>query len=133
MVFKTRFAAFLKSEHALLAFVVFAASCLIMINYFTIKTLSAVRAYSDGESRYSKGQKDAARNLIMFVNTHDTHYWKAFEEELNVPIGDSIARVGLLNDAPESVIKNGFLAGRNHPDDLDDLIWVFRNFKNIAF
>ena len=133
MVFKTRFAAFLKSEHALLAVVVIAASCMIMINYFTIKTLSAVRAYSEGESRYSKGQKDAARNLIMYVNTREPQYWKAFEEELNVPIGDSIARVGLLNGASESVIKNGFLAGRNHPDDLDDLIWVFRNFKNIAF
>jgi signal transduction histidine kinase len=130
---KTKLTAFFKSEHALLAVVVIAASCMIMINYFTIKTLSAVRAYSDGESRYSKGQKDAARNLIMFVNTREQQYWKGFEEELNVPIGDSIARVGLLTGAPDSVIKNGFLAGRNHPDDLDDLIWVFRNFKEIAF
>lgn len=133
MALKTRLTAFFKSEQALLAVVVIAASCMVVINYFTIKTLSAVRAYSDGESRYSKGQKDAARNLIMFVNTRDEQYWKGFEEELRVPIGDSVARVGLLNDAPETEIKAGFLAGRNHPDDLDDLIWVFRNFKNIAF
>src|SRR5690349_24536722 len=103
MVFKTRFAAFLKSEHALLAVVIIAATCMIMINYFTIKTLSAVRAYSDGESRYSKGQKDAARNLILFVNSGDEQYFRNFEEELRVPIGDSIARVGLLTGAPESV------------------------------
>src|SRR5688500_10433746 len=110
---KPRLTAFFKSEHALMAVVVIAASCMIMINYFTIKTLSAVRADSDGESRYSKGQKDAARKLIMFVNTREPQYWKGFEEELNVPIGDSIARVGLLTGAPDSVIKNGFLAGRN--------------------
>ncbi len=133
MAFKSRFKAFFNSEHALLAVVVIAATCMIMINYFTIKTLSAVRAYSDGESRYSKGQKDAARNLILFVNTGDEQYFKNFEEELSVPIGDSTARVGLLTGASESLIKDGFLAGRNHPDDLDDLIWLFRNFKDIAF
>jgi signal transduction histidine kinase len=133
MIFKTRLTPSFKSEHALLAVVIFAASCMILINYFTIKTLSAVRAYSDGESRYSKGQKDAARNLIMFVNTQEPHYWSAFQEELAVPIGDSIARVGLQHHAPDSIIRNGFLAGRNHPDDIDDLIWVFRNFQNIAF
>lgn len=133
MASKSHFKAFFNSELALLAVVVIAATCMITINYITIKTLSGVRAYSDGESRYSKGQKDAARNLILFVHTGEQQYFRNFEEELSVPIGDSIARVGLLTGAPETVIKNGFLAGRNHPDDLDDLIWVFRNFKDIAF
>ncbi|MEZ0131503.1 two-component sensor histidine kinase, partial [Flavobacterium sp. LBUM151] len=36
---------------------------LICINFFTIKTLSATRAYVNGESHYSKGQKDASRHL----------------------------------------------------------------------
>jgi signal transduction histidine kinase len=31
------------------------------------------------------------------------------------------------------VIRNGFLAGRNKEEDLDDVIWLFRNFKNISF
>lgn len=110
-----------------------AASFMILINYFTIKTLSTARAYSDGESRYSKGQKDAARNLIMFVNTEEEHYWNSYIEEINVPVGDSIARVGMLNGAAESIIRNGLLAGRNHPDDIDDLIWMFRNFQKISF
>ena len=132
MIFKKRLATS-KSEYALLAVVILAASSMIVINYFTIRTLSAVRAYSDGESRYSKGQKDAARNLIMFVNTGENHYWDSFREELNVPIGDSLARVGMLQNQPDSVAANGFLAGRNHPDDIDDLIWLFKNFKDIAF
>jgi signal transduction histidine kinase len=122
-----------KSEYALLAVVILAASSMIIINFFTIRTLSAVRAYSDGESRYSKGQKDAARNLIMFVNTGEIKYWDSFQEELSVPIGDSLARVGLLQHQPDSVIRKGFLAGRNHPDDIDDLIWLFRNFKDVSF
>jgi signal transduction histidine kinase len=133
MVFVKRLAAALKNESALMAVVILAASCMILINNFTIKTLSAARAYSNGESRYSKGQKDAARNLIMFVNTGEELYWNSYLEEISVPLGDSIARVGLINDADESIIRNGFLAGRNHPDDIDDLSWMFRNFQNISF
>lgn len=133
MVFITRLAVLLKSEFALVAVVIIAASCMILINYFTIRTLSTARAYSDGESRYSKGQKDAARNLIMFVNTEEDKYWNSYLEEISVPIGDSIARVGLMHGAIESKIRNGFLAGRNHPDDVDDMIWMFRNFQNVSF
>lgn len=132
MIFKTRLSTS-RSEYALLAAVILAALSMVLINFYTIRTLSAVRAYSDGESRYSKGQKDAARNLIMFVNTGDTDYWEFFQIELSVPIGDSLARVGLLTDQPDSIARNGFLAGRNHPDDIDDLIWLFRNGKDIAF
>lgn len=133
MLFKKRLAILLKSESALLAVVIAAASCMILINYFTIKTLSTTRAYSNGESRYSKGQKDAARNLIMFVNTEEEQYWNSYLEEISVPLGDSMARVGITNGADESIIRKGFLAGRNHPDDIDDLIWMFRNFQKISF
>ncbi len=117
----------------MVAVVIIAASCMILINYFTIKTLSTARAYSGGESRYSKGQKDAARNLIMFVNTEEQQYWNSYLEEISVPLGDSIARTGLTHGADESAIRNGFLAGRNHPEDIDDMIWMFRNFQNISF
>jgi signal transduction histidine kinase len=133
MVVKKRFAALQKSEIILLAVVVLAAASIILINYFTIKTLSAARAYVNGESRYSKGQKDAARYLIMFVHTEEPDYWNLYQEELSVPIGDSVARAALTANGPEDIIRQGFLAGRNHADDLDDMIWLFRNFKNVSF
>ena len=109
------------------------SALLILINYFTIKTLSAVRAYTSGESHYSKGQKDAARNLIHFIETSDEKFWKEFQEDIAVPLGDSIARAGLMAHSNEELIRQGLMQGLNHPDDLSNLIWLFRNFREISF
>jgi signal transduction histidine kinase len=106
---------------------------LIVINFYTIKILSASRAYVNGESHYSKAQKDAVRHIIIYIYTQDQREWELYNEELKVPQGDGIARVALLNYDDEAVIRKGFLAGRNKEEDLDDVIWLFRNFKSISF
>ncbi|AYB29745.1 sensor histidine kinase [Chryseolinea soli] len=113
--------------------VILVSAFLILIDYFTIRTTSAVRAYINGESRYSKGQKDGAKHLIMYISSEDPKYWEFFLKELKVPLGDSTARIGLVNHSEEAVIKNGFLLGENHVDDLDNMIWLFRNFKDVSF
>lgn len=117
----------------LLLLIIGSSSILIIINHLTIKTLSAVRGYTHGESQYSKGQKDAARHLVMFMHTKDTAYWQQFKTEIQVSIGDSLARVAMLNDSSDVVIKKGLLTGRNHPDDHNNMIWLFKNFKDISF
>jgi signal transduction histidine kinase len=116
-----------------LIIVILSCSSLIVINYLTIKILSASRAYVNGESHYSKGQKDATRHLITYLFTKDPIQWKLFNEELTVPKGDKIARIGLTNDDTTETIKNGFRAGRNNDKDLDDLIWLFRYFHSVPF
>ncbi|KQO33934.1 histidine kinase [Flavobacterium sp. Leaf82] len=111
------------------------ASCalLICINFFTIKILSANRAYVNGESHYSKGQKDASRHLITYLYTKDPNQWKQYLEELKVPQGDGIARKTLLKAGDNKIAREGFLIGRNHRDDLDDLVWLFVNFQQVSF
>lgn len=116
-----------------LLIVILSCTLLIFINYFTIKILSASRAYVNGESYYSKGQKDAGRHLITYLYTQDINQWKSFQEELSVPQGDGAARIALLNNSNDEVIKNGFRAGRNNEKDLNDLIWLFKNFKSVPF
>jgi signal transduction histidine kinase len=116
-----------------LIIVILSCSSLIVINYLTIKILSASRAYVNGESHYSKGQKDATRHLITYLFTKEAIQWKLFNEELSVPKGDKIARIGLTNNASTESIKNGFRAGRNNEKDLDDLIWLFRYFHSVPF
>ncbi|MES2410595.1 MAG: HAMP domain-containing sensor histidine kinase [Bacteroidota bacterium] len=117
----------------LLSVIILSCTFLIFINYFTIKILSSTRAYVNGESHYSKGQKDAVRHLITYLYTEDRNHWKLFKEELSVPEGDGAARNGLITNSEIETIKNGLRAGRNHEDDLDDMIWLFQNFGTISF
>lgn len=113
--------------------VIISCSLLIVINYLTIKILSASRAYVNGESHYSKGQKDATRHLITYLFTKDPIQWKLFNKELSVPKGDKTARIGLMNNSAIETIKNGFRAGRNDEKDLDDIIWLFKYFHSVPF
>ena len=117
----------------LILIVFISCALLICINFFTIKILSANRAYVNGESHYSKGQKDASRHLITYLFTKNPTQWKLYLEELKVPQGDGIARITLLKAGDNKVAREGFLIGRNKEDDLDDIIWLFENFKNVSF
>lgn len=134
-MFKYKIFKKIRSSNVFMLLIIVFLSCalLIFFNFFTIKILSANRAYVNGESLYSKGQKDGARHLITYIYTQDKAQWELFKKELKVPQGDGSARIALLNHADDTVIKNGFRAGRNKEEDLDDLIWLFRNFKNVPF
>ncbi len=116
-----------------LIIIIISCSSLIIVNYLTIKILSASRAYVNGESHYSKGQKDATRYLISYLFTKDPTQWKLFHEELSVPIGDKNARIGLINNRDVEIIKDGFRAGRNDERDIDDQIWLFKYFHSVSF
>jgi len=125
----------LMAKYRSISFGIIVAISVLMIaaNYFTIRITSAVRAYINGESRYSKGQTDATVQLILFLDSRDTVHWKSFLTEIEIPIGDSIARVTLENSGSLEVIKRGFIQGENHPDDLDDMIWLFQKFRKVPF
>lgn len=122
-----------KKRFLLLLFVLIAAILLIATNLFTVKVLSAVRAYINGEAEYSRGQKDACLYLFRYVQTGDTAVWQSFKQAIQIPVSDNIARAGLIKNASNEVITNSFLMGRNHPDDVDEMIWLFRNFRSVSF
>lgn len=125
----------LRLDNVFIPLLVVALSCTLLIasNYLTIKILSASRAYINGESHYSKGQKDATRHLTTYLLTSDSNEWQSFQRELSVPKGDKIARLGLINNAPIETIEAGLRAGRNNSEDFDDLIWLFKNFRSVSF
>ena len=124
-----------KKHNIIILYVILFLSCttLIVVNYITIRILSASRAYVNGESSYSKGQNKASRHLITYLYTEDEEHWKLFKEELKIPMGDRLARETLMQNGNDSIAKIGFRAGRNKEEDLDDLIWVFKNFNSVPF
>jgi len=117
----------------LILIIFISCALLICINFFTIKILSANRAYVNGESHYSKSQKEASRHLITYLYTKNPNQWKLYCEELKVPQGDGIARITLLKAGDNDIARKGLLIGRNHEEDLDDIIWLFDNFKEVSF
>lgn len=121
------------SIYLLFFIVFFSCASLIFVNYGTIRILSANRAYVNGESHYSKGQKDAVRYLTTYLYTKDNQQWLMFLREIKVPKGDGFARIGLVNNENDTLVKKGLRAGRNKEEDLDDLIWLYKNFKSVSF
>jgi signal transduction histidine kinase len=115
------------------AIIVFSSIVIIGLNYYSIKILSSIRAYVNGESEYSKAQKDATRYLIDFIETSDVRSYKLFKHELSVPIGDSLARVMLREGKSAKEIIPAALQGRNHPDDIENMIWMYRTFEDFNF
>ncbi len=115
----------------LILLVAASATLIIVINFYTIRIMSSVRAYIYGESQYSKGEKDAAQNLILFLNTEESKYYNAFLKNIQIPQGDSLAREKLSANAPSNEVRSGFLKGMNDPADIDNLIWLFRHFKRM--
>ncbi|MDB4922151.1 HAMP domain-containing sensor histidine kinase [Mucilaginibacter sp.] len=122
---------FKNTSFVLLLIVVMASAVMIVMNFYTIRILSAARAYINGESQYSKGQKDASAHLIKYIFLQNKDDYIAFERDISVPEGDRIARVALSANNDHQLAKKGFLQGKNHLKDVDDLIWLFSNFQHL--
>lgn len=122
-----------KRKLLLLLFILLVSLLLIVTNYYTIKVLSAARAYINGESEYSKGQKDASLYLVTYVESGNVNYWHAFNKSIAVPKGDNVARTALLNGESNAIARQGFIDGKNHTDDIPGMIWLFKNFHSAPF
>src|SRR3954471_22841699 len=62
---------------------------------FSIRTLSAVRAYVGAEGLWSKAQKDAAYSLQKYARTHNENDFRDYRNFLKVPLGDRKDRLEL--------------------------------------
>ncbi|HUH34058.1 MAG TPA: HAMP domain-containing sensor histidine kinase, partial [Daejeonella sp.] len=113
--------------------ILLSAVIIIALNFFSIRILSTIRAFANVESEYSKGQKEATRYIISYLDTANNEYFRKFKDEIAVPIGDSVARIGLQNNQSKSNIREGFLRGRNQSADIDNMIWLFKNFNQVSY
>jgi PAS domain S-box-containing protein len=102
--------------------------------FFSIHTLSSVRAYVEGEGLWSKAQKDASYHLLRYGIWQDEKDYEKFKEFIKVPLGDSKTRRELMKQNPDmQIARQGFIEGRNHPDDVNGMIKLFRRFNTISY
>ena len=95
---------------------------------------AGVRAYVGGEGQWSKGQKDATYALVRYLDTGEERDYRAFREAIAIPLGDRAARLEMEKaDYDPAVVAAGFIAGGNAPDDVPEMIFLFRHFQPVLF
>ena len=101
---------------------------------FSLNTLSSLRAYVGGEGLWSKAQKDAVFHLYRYGVARTDQDYLLFQQFMRVPLGDAKSRLELLKASPNTdVAREGFLEGRNHPDDVDGMISLFIDFSDVSY
>jgi len=108
--------------------------CLLVLANFSFGVLSSVRAYVGGESRWSKSQKDAVFHLQKYALTHAPGDLQRFRENIAVPLGDHAARIEMNKTHPDiQKVRQGFIRGGNHIDDIDGMFDLYRRFARVSF
>ncbi len=112
----------------------FISIILMTMIYIQGRVFDGVRSYVRGEGLWAKAQKDAVLYLDRYTFTHDFDDYKAFGEAIVVNLGDRDAR-----DAMDKIpldrqgAIDGFIAGQNASEDIDSMIWFYRNFQKISY
>ena len=106
----------------------------LLVLLFCLSTLSSLRAYVGGEGLWSKAQKDAVFHLYRYGVSRTDKDYELFKQFMLVPIGDAQARRELLKTDPDmAAVREGFLEGRNNPDDIGGMTNLFTHFSNVYY
>src|ERR1700730_12864872 len=100
---------------------------MLLLSVASISTLSSLRAYVNGEGRWSKAEGQAIADLRRYSVTDEEGDYQRSLSQLAVPFGDRMARLELQTSHPDiALATRGFLAGRNDPADIPGMIRLFR-------
>jgi diguanylate cyclase (GGDEF)-like protein len=107
---------------------------LVWLAIVSIDILAAGRAYVEGESLWSKNQKEAVFHLLRFAETRSESDFLNYTKAIGVPFGFRKARLELEKSQPDySVVRSGFLAGGTHPDDIPGVISLYQRFHRVSY
>jgi diguanylate cyclase (GGDEF)-like protein len=108
--------------------------CLLILANFSFGVLSSVRAYVGGESMWSKAQKDAVFHLQKYAGSRAPDDWRQFRADIDIPMGDRAARMEMDQAHPDiRKVRQGFLRGGNHLDDIGGMFDLYRRFGWVSF
>src|SRR6266581_6204008 len=78
--------------------------------------LSSVRAYTQGEDYWSKGQKEAVISLMQYASSRSQADFQAYLNAIRAPLGEKFARIELEKPAPDmTIVYQGFTRGQISP------------------
>jgi diguanylate cyclase (GGDEF)-like protein/PAS domain S-box-containing protein len=107
---------------------------LVLVTIIVTDILSAARAFVEGESRWSKAQKESVFQLQRYAETYSEQDYEAYLQNIAVPKKLGEARVEMDKDHPDFARAWKLLhEGGDHPDDIDGVIRLYRNFRHIWY
>ena len=105
-----------------------------LLGAFRSMILSSVRAYTQGEDYWSKGQKEAVISLMQYASSSSQADFQAYLNAIGAPLGEKFARIELEKPAPDmTIVYQGFTRGQIHPDDIPGMVRLFRWFHDFTF
>ncbi|WP_290649617.1 EAL domain-containing protein [Aquisalimonas sp.] len=118
----------------LMAALVLLAAVAATFNVAVVQMQAAATAYATGNSIWSRAQLSAAHYLDQYAKTGNPAAMERVREWHAIPLGDLNARQAM--EAPEldyDTAYEGLRSGRNHPDDIPRMIWLFRYFSQAPY
>ncbi|NVK38019.1 MAG: sensor domain-containing diguanylate cyclase [Gammaproteobacteria bacterium] len=113
---------------------IFASIILVTLGFIQSEVLNSVRAFVRGEGLWAKSQKDAVYYLERYAHGQKESDFEQFKQALSINLGDKQARLLLQNKPVDKErARQGFLAGNNHPEDIDSLITFFLRFQDFYY
>jgi diguanylate cyclase (GGDEF)-like protein/PAS domain S-box-containing protein len=110
------------------------AAMLAALAAVSMDVLSAARAYVGGESLWSKAEKEAVLYLGRYAESGLEQDYESYLANIAVPAGDRAARLELERPRPDdSVVRQGFIQGRNHARDIAGMIRLYRWFRHVSY
>jgi PAS domain S-box-containing protein len=108
--------------------------CVFALGVLRSDILSGVRAYIGGEGLWSKSEKRAVLSLTKYAASHQESDYQKYLAEIAVPAGDKQARLQLQLPSPNmELVRQGFVQGRNSPDDVAVMAMLFRRFGRVRY
>src|SRR5467141_983041 len=105
-----------------------------LLGAFRSMILSSVRAYTQGEDYWSKGQKEAVISLMQYASSRSQADFQAYLNAIRAPLGEKFARIELEKPVPDmTIVYQGFTRGQIHPDDIPGMVRLFRWFHDFTF
>src|SRR5256885_4965232 len=107
---------------------------LVWLAVASIDILAAGRAYVEGESLWSKSQKEAVFHLMRFAETRDEADYSNYQKAIKVPLGFHKARLELeLANRNYSVVQAALVESGTHPDDIPGVISLYERFHRVSY
>ncbi|MFC0399826.1 EAL domain-containing protein [Paraburkholderia rhizosphaerae] len=107
------------------------AAVVTIFAWVSITVMSVLLAYIAGQNQWSRAQKDAVRALERFAHTRAESDYQAFLGHIVVPLADRVGKLELNKPVPDhDKVIDALLNGRVERDDIDGMVWLYRNFRH---